>query len=1335
MSGVAGADRVKSRQDFQQFLKSYKGLISQFPGFVSLNPSGSYNSNLEKNDFGDIDLIVHIQSDQDKATVKKQLQAFFMKQPETVIVPFSSAKHAGKRSYNAGELVSVRYHDDHLGYSAQIDNIVALDQKEAGFKQQFLDWPAEKQGLILGLIKIAAIETDPRILFKKLGIPDPGPLEEGQEYEFNLSSVELQLRRITYKPGTYEQLGREVLWNSRDFDDIQKLLYQYNLDADFDQLLAQSKQVIKNPRSNARMQGVFSSMITVKSGEVGTAKGAGKEAALAKIQNTFRESRNLLQSLLEISAPSTVVFAFGRLQPPTIGHEILVNTVKQVAKQNHCPYVIYVSKTVGKSPADKLKNPLTVDQKMMYLGKMFPGTHFAPATDQVRTPIEAAKYLNEKYQNLILIAGGSRAEEFEKLLNDYNGRDYNFNSIRVIKIDRDPDADDASGMSGTKMRQAAMADDFEAFRSGLPGALDDATAQQLMQDVKAGMTPTPKIKKTKEAMLPTSAFAGSKKNKLGPAGQWKNTGPSKNRPARAGDLVGGAAESINRQGVAEAFDQPYKGKWEKSDYGDVDMLTKLPDGTNLSIMFNNQQGEEGEEVVQVEFYRNNSQDVTGEGDAQRIFATVLDAIQKYIKKYKPQRLSFSASKAVDMDADDNGAQVNPESRAKLYDRLVQRYSKALGYRAFRADNGDIVIYELSRIKQGVAEAVDIGQEWMSDTELDQYVPERLQQQWRELLGYDMNGNPSAYWANLTGGYEPDVHDPQHRALMVKVANKWFAAKKIPNVKFFDVKDADDELEWLVQIGEQGVAEGLEQKKSEEKKKSWDDYGLPRGTGKTEPKEKVYRGWNDYEYSKKKEKEVAELMNTKPDKSNQAKWRGDDDLANLNFVASNGIPYQLSITGFHAAPDEVQPYDFDTFDNADGDPDLGRFIEFIQEPKPGVGYGKQGIEGTGAAAEVFGIVYNAIAQYVKKHKLTFVMFQAAEPSRRKLYSALTRKMLQTFPGWKYEEQDGVYFVYNSKFFPQQQENIDLSESNELKGTLRTIANDIGEPITNVYETLKHMAKRFYDSHGDLKGFGMVAGGVGGRWFQTFYFNRLQNELFDLSKQNTKITVPLQQFLRGTEVKGKIENAKGFSAISKELPDILAEIGAKLNYAPLANNARRWMHNREEYEQYLSDLELSDYEDDDKIEKAPKAPKDPEMGKQRSQAEDIVNDVLRKLPSKIAGDIRNAIARAPNKLQALQQELQKRGVKVPMENMAGVGDMDNPELNAVYEHKKGVKAVKYTKKPKGIEPPKPRNFVAKNAVMGGAGAHKNKKKEAKHKHVEIGETWEREMARAIRLLENK
>ena len=156
--------------------------------------------------------------------------------------------------------------------------------------------------------------------------------------------------------------------------------------------------------------------------------------------------------------------------------------------------------------------------------------------------------------------------------------------------------------------------------------------------------------------------------------------------------------------VTEAFDQPYKTKTEKSEYGDIDMLARLPDGTNLSIMFNKQQNNEGEETIQVEFYRNNSQEVTGEGDAQKIFATVLTSIQKYIKKYKPARLSFSASKATDPTVyyEPDQPQPNPESRAKLYDRLVQRYAKAWGYRAFRADTGDLVIYELSRL-QPVAE--------------------------------------------------------------------------------------------------------------------------------------------------------------------------------------------------------------------------------------------------------------------------------------------------------------------------------------------------------------------------------------------------------------------------------------------------------------------------------------------------------------------------------------------------------------------------------------------------------------------------------------------------------
>jgi hypothetical protein len=145
--------------------------------------------------------------------------------------------------------------------------------------------------------------------------------------------------------------------------------------------------------------------------------------------------------------------------------------------------------------------------------------------------------------------------------------------------------------------------------------------------------------------------------------------------------------------ISEAFDNPYKIlRWEKGDYGDVDAIARLDDNTFLSIMFNKGYSKgTKEEAWNVEFYRNNSQEVTGEGDAQRVFATVISAMQTFIKKYKPNKIIFSASKEVEQGQ-------NTESRARLYDSLVQRYARSWGFRAFRADTGNKVIYELSRIK-------------------------------------------------------------------------------------------------------------------------------------------------------------------------------------------------------------------------------------------------------------------------------------------------------------------------------------------------------------------------------------------------------------------------------------------------------------------------------------------------------------------------------------------------------------------------------------------------------------------------------------------------------------
>ena len=162
-------------------------------------------------------------------------------------------------------------------------------------------------------------------------------------------------------------------------------------------------------------------------------------------------------------------------------------------------------------------------------------------------------------------------------------------------------------------------------------------------------------------------------------------------------------EQQAQQPVTEAFDQPYRLKWEKSDYSsDVDALAKMDDGGYLSIMFNKGYNQATkEEAWSVEFYRNNSQEVTGEGDQQRVFATVLSAIQQFIKKYKPNNVIFAASKQVE-------AGQNSASRARLYDRLVQRYATSWGFRMTRDDTGNKVIYDLSRIKPIVAKAVAEG---------------------------------------------------------------------------------------------------------------------------------------------------------------------------------------------------------------------------------------------------------------------------------------------------------------------------------------------------------------------------------------------------------------------------------------------------------------------------------------------------------------------------------------------------------------------------------------------------------------------------------------------------
>jgi hypothetical protein len=178
-----------------------------------------------------------------------------------------------------------------------------------------------------------------------------------------------------------------------------------------------------------------------------------------------------------------IVFAFGRFQPPTTGHELLVRAVERLASTHNASHVIYASRT-----QDKTKNPLPVDRKVYYLKRMFPTAKFMAAGPSTRTFIEVAKELNKKYKDIIMVAGSDRVVEYTKLLNQYNGKEFNFNTIQVVSAgERDPDSDDATGMSGTKMREAAKKGDFDTFKKGLPTTLTTMDGRRLMNEIRQAM--------------------------------------------------------------------------------------------------------------------------------------------------------------------------------------------------------------------------------------------------------------------------------------------------------------------------------------------------------------------------------------------------------------------------------------------------------------------------------------------------------------------------------------------------------------------------------------------------------------------------------------------------------------------------------------------------------------------------------------------------------------------------------------------------------------------------------------------------------------------------------
>lgn len=171
---------------------------------------------------------------------------------------------------------------------------------------------------------------------------------------------------------------------------------------------------------------------------------------------------------LKEEAMKTVVFSFGRMNPPTIGHEKLVNRIVSVAKANRADARLFLSRTEGNS-----KNPLPYSEKIKLAKTAFPGVvQDTPADIYPAGFIGLLKILEDKYDKVIIVVGSDRLPNIKALANKYNGSEYKFKEIEVVSAgERDPDEEGVGGMSASKMRAAAAEGDLAAFKSGLPSRL------------------------------------------------------------------------------------------------------------------------------------------------------------------------------------------------------------------------------------------------------------------------------------------------------------------------------------------------------------------------------------------------------------------------------------------------------------------------------------------------------------------------------------------------------------------------------------------------------------------------------------------------------------------------------------------------------------------------------------------------------------------------------------------------------------------------------------------------------------------------------------------------
>lgn len=194
------------------------------------------------------------------------------------------------------------------------------------------------------------------------------------------------------------------------------------------------------------------------------------------------------KDFLEEKVEKHAVLAFGRMNPPTVGHEKLVSKVEDVARKVRGSAHVVVSHS-----QDSKKNPLTAQQKLRHAKRAFPGVNVSASDSSAPTFLsQAAKLHKQGVTHFHMVGGSDRVKEFHDKLHKYNGTHpgalYNFKHIKVHSAgNRDPDSEGVSGMSASKMREHATKGNYNEFRKGVPSKMTDTHAREMFKHVRSGM--------------------------------------------------------------------------------------------------------------------------------------------------------------------------------------------------------------------------------------------------------------------------------------------------------------------------------------------------------------------------------------------------------------------------------------------------------------------------------------------------------------------------------------------------------------------------------------------------------------------------------------------------------------------------------------------------------------------------------------------------------------------------------------------------------------------------------------------------------------------------------